>query len=63
MKTLLLIWNNKQKITGAVTGIVSMVAAAGMIPAQMALWITTLTGAIMIVFALIVDIQSNKPDA
>jgi hypothetical protein len=63
MKIFLTIWNHKQKIVGAVTGITSMFATAELISAQTALLTTTLTGACMILFATVHDIQINKPDA
>lgn len=48
----LLIWNNKQAITGAVTGAVSLAAGANMMTAEMAVKITAGTGILTLALGL-----------
>ncbi len=62
MNVLRRIWNHKQKIAGTVTGVVSILGGAKIITPEMALHITAVSGALTMLFALLVDIAQADAD-
>lgn len=56
----LLIWSNKQAITGTVTAVLSAAASAKWLSAETVVNITTGTGILMAVFALIYTLFTAK---
>jgi hypothetical protein len=51
-RVIMALWDNKQAITSTITAAISALAAAGMMSAETAVKITTVTGILAMVFAL-----------
>ncbi len=59
-KVFLLIWNNKQALTGAVTASASLAAGADMISDSLAVKITAVTGIITLGLGAVYSILTSK---